>query len=114
MSTCDTIIEEWGILECLLYNAIEDYLEDEQIDQEKRDEMNREVIETGVYEYTDWNEMIKYPRICKIAYMALQRWEDRKFKNSGLSISRIGDVRSMLSDVNTNLGHFPHLPPSMN
>lgn len=88
-----------GVLEGLAYSAIQDYLEDETIPKELRDKMVKDVDECKLYEYDDWEKMCDNVTINQIVYKALQRWEDNKFKNSGLSIAKIGDVRSMMSDL---------------
>ena len=89
------------MLVCLAFASLNDYME-AQPDTPATIEMKKEMriqIEREEWEEMDWEDVLNEKDLCRLIYIALERWESINFAGTGLSISRIGDVRSMMGEL---------------
>lgn len=90
-----------SILVSLAFSSLNDYMEKEP-DTPRSTEIKKEMriqIENEDWDEIEWEEILKKKDLCRLIYIALERWESIKFVGTELSISRIGDVRSMMSEI---------------
>lgn len=92
-----------SILISLAYAALKDYKRDENISNDLKYKLDT-TIEYFEKEYLlqdekDWEEVFNNVSLCHDILIALERWNNSNFKDTGLSISRIGDVRSMIGEL---------------
>lgn len=81
----------------IAWASVEDYL-DTQPDNVTI-EIRKKMFSSSELFDMEWEDVLKKKELCSLIYMALEQWEKKNFVGTGLSRSRIGDVRSMMSDL---------------